>query len=58
MTPSCVCGHQELVHIPGCLKWWLGCNCIAFEPDDGLEHGVLSVRTETYDGRYGRRYPA
>lgn len=32
---SCVCGHAEFLHTScGCLKWFLGCDCEAFEAEE------------------------
>lgn len=58
---KCVCGHAEFLHTNcGCLKWFLGCGCPAYQPEDGNEHGGPStvVRNEHYEGRYGGRYSA
>lgn len=35
---GCVCGHAEFLHTSvGCLKWFLNCGCVAYEPDDGTD---------------------
>jgi hypothetical protein len=57
---TCVCGHDEFLHTnQSCLKWFLGCGCTSFHPDDGEEHGG-DVFGEgwgsAYDGQYRGRY--
>ena len=51
----CVCGHAEFLHTnQSCLKWFTGCGCTVFYPDDGGEHGgpCTVARAENYDGFY------
>jgi hypothetical protein len=55
----CVCGHAEFLHTSlGCLKWFRGCGCASYHPDDGSDQGTLVVPSEPYEGIYARRYSA
>lgn len=54
---SCVCGHAEFLHSDkGCMKFFLGCNCVTYEADDGLPTPGSCCspdhRSDPYEGIY------